>query len=41
MEDEKSHFRRDLNKLTLVFSHMLAEFKTVFKEGHLITKVIN
>ena len=33
MEDDKSQYRRDLNKLTLVFSHMLAEFKTFFKDG--------
>ena len=27
MEDESSQYRRDLNKLTLVFSHILSEFK--------------
>lgn len=33
MENEDSESRRELNKFTLVFSHMLAEFRTIFKGG--------
>lgn len=43
MEDPESDFRRVLNKLTLVFSHSLAELKAfwgggVFKPDHVIVK---
>ncbi|XP_064650533.1 E3 ubiquitin-protein ligase CBL-B-like isoform X2 [Lineus longissimus] len=31
--DENSHYRRNLTKLSLVFSHMLAELKAVFPNG--------
>ncbi len=33
VQDEKSEWRRELNKQTLVFSHMLSELKTIFKEA--------
>lgn len=33
MENEKSDYRRELNKLTLVFNHLLTELKVMFKEG--------
>lgn len=33
MFDETSHYRRNLTKLSLVFSHMLAELKAVFPNG--------
>eukprot|EP00042_Codosiga_hollandica_P030937 m.183456 g.183456 ORF g.183456 m.183456 type:complete len:566 (-) comp53499_c0_seq1:1141-2838(-) len=33
MEVENSKWRRELNKLTLVFSHMLSEFKAFFNAG--------
>jgi E3 ubiquitin-protein ligase CBL len=33
MENENAPCRRELNKLTLVFSHLLAELKAMFKEG--------
>ena len=33
MFDENSHFRRNLIKLSLVFSHMLAEIKAIFPIG--------
>ena len=33
MFEENSHYRRNLTKLSLVFSHMLAELKAVFPEG--------
>lgn len=33
MEREDSDYRRQLNKLTLVFSHMLADLKAVYKDG--------
>lgn len=33
MEEESSPWRRELSKITLVFSHMLAELKTFFKDG--------
>ncbi len=33
MFDEASHYRRNLTKLSLVFSHMLAELKAVFPNG--------
>eukprot|EP00051_Salpingoeca_urceolata_P001570 m.42043 g.42043 ORF g.42043 m.42043 type:complete len:496 (-) comp11509_c1_seq1:163-1650(-) len=32
MEDEKGVYRRELNKITLVFSHMLAELRAMFKK---------
>eukprot|EP00039_Didymoeca_costata_P018849 m.335246 g.335246 ORF g.335246 m.335246 type:complete len:498 (-) comp17548_c0_seq1:101-1594(-) len=38
MENEKSQYRRELNKFTLVFSHMLAEFRTIFKGGEYRTE---
>ena len=44
MFDESSHYRRSLTKLSLVYSHMLAELKAVFPngtfaaEGYRITK---
>ena len=31
--DENSHYRRNLTKLSLVFSHMLAELKALFPNG--------
>ena len=31
--DESSTFRRSLNKLSLIFSHMLTELKTMFPSG--------
>ncbi|XP_013415499.1 E3 ubiquitin-protein ligase CBL-B [Lingula anatina] len=31
--DENSHYRRNLTKLSLVFSHMLAELKALFPHG--------
>jgi hypothetical protein len=31
--DENSHYRRNLTKLSLVFSHMLTELKAVFPQG--------
>jgi len=31
--DENSHYRRNLTKLSLVFSHMLSELKAVFPQG--------
>ena len=34
--DEKSTHRRGLTKLSLVFSHMLAELKAEFPNGHFI-----
>ena len=33
MFDENSHYRRNLTKLSLVFSHMLAELKAIFPQG--------
>lgn len=33
MFDETSHFRRNLTKLSLVFSHMLSELKAIFPNG--------
>uniref|UniRef100_T1IWL0 E3 ubiquitin-protein ligase CBL n=1 Tax=Strigamia maritima TaxID=126957 RepID=T1IWL0_STRMM len=33
MFDENSHYRRNLTKLSLVFSHMLSELKAVFPTG--------
>lgn len=33
MFDENSHYRRNLTKLSLVFSHMLSELKAIFPEG--------
>lgn len=33
MFDESSHYRRSLTKLSLVFSHMLAELKAIFPQG--------
>nr|6BK5_A Chain A, Ubiquitin Ligase Cbl [Salpingoeca rosetta] len=35
MESEDSEYRRQLNKYTLVFSHMLADLQAVYKDGHL------
>ncbi len=32
-QDEASDWRRELNKLTLIFSHMLSELKAIFKDG--------
>uniref|UniRef100_A0A4W4F2B8 E3 ubiquitin-protein ligase CBL n=1 Tax=Electrophorus electricus TaxID=8005 RepID=A0A4W4F2B8_ELEEL len=34
MYEEQSQDRRNLTKLSLIFSHMLAEIKAVFPEGH-------
>lgn len=34
MFDESSHFRRNLTKLSLVFSHMLSELKAIFPNGN-------
>merc|ERR1719431_2164069 len=31
--DENSHYRRNLTKLSLVFSHMLFELKAIFPQG--------
>ena len=31
--DENSHYRRNLTKLSLVFSHMLSELKAIFPHG--------
>lgn len=33
MFDENSHYRRNLTKLSLVFSHMLSELKALFPSG--------
>lgn len=33
MFDENSHYRRNLTKLSLVFSHMLAELKAIYPNG--------
>lgn len=33
MFDEMSHYRRNLTKLSLVFSHMLSELKAIFPNG--------
>ncbi|CAL1548149.1 unnamed protein product [Lymnaea stagnalis] len=33
MYDENSHYRRNLTKLSLVFSHMLAELKAIYPNG--------
>lgn len=33
MFDETSHYRRNLTKLSLVFSHMLSELKAIFPTG--------
>lgn len=33
MFDENSHYRRNLTKLSLVFSHMLSELKAIFPHG--------
>lgn len=33
MFDENSHYRRNLTKLSLVFSHMLSELKAIFPNG--------
>lgn len=33
MFDENSHYRRNLTKLSLVFSHMLAELKALYPSG--------
>lgn len=33
MFDENSHYRRNLTKLSLVFSHMLSELKAMFPNG--------
>jgi E3 ubiquitin-protein ligase CBL len=33
MFDEASHYRRNLTKLSLVFSHMLSELKALFPSG--------
>ncbi|CAH0382629.1 unnamed protein product [Bemisia tabaci] len=33
MYDESSHYRRNLTKLSLVFSHMLSELKAIFPNG--------
>lgn len=33
MFDENSHYRRNLTKLSLVFSHMLSELKALFPNG--------
>ncbi|BFZ13745.1 hypothetical protein BsWGS_16784 [Bradybaena similaris] len=33
MYDENSHYRRNLTKLSLVFSHMLAELKAIYPSG--------
>ncbi|RWS05950.1 E3 ubiquitin-protein ligase CBL-B-like protein [Dinothrombium tinctorium] len=33
MFDEVSHYRRNLTKLSLVFSHMLSELKAIFPNG--------
>jgi E3 ubiquitin-protein ligase CBL len=34
MFDESSHYRRNLTKLSLVFSHMLSELKAIFPNGN-------
>ncbi|CAH1123474.1 unnamed protein product [Ceutorhynchus assimilis] len=34
MFDENSHYRRNLTKLSLVFSHMLSELKALFPNGY-------
>jgi E3 ubiquitin ligase, putative len=34
MFDETSHHRRNLTKLSLVFSHMLSELKAIFPNGN-------
>lgn len=34
--DERSGARRNLTKLSLIFSHMLAELKAEFPDGHFI-----
>ena len=31
--DENSHYRRNLTKLSLVFSHMLSELKAIYPQG--------
>lgn len=33
MFDESSHYRRNLTKLSLVFSHMLSELKAIYPNG--------
>ncbi|XP_075212625.1 E3 ubiquitin-protein ligase CBL isoform X2 [Lycorma delicatula] len=33
MFDENSHYRRNLTKLSLIFSHMLSELKAIFPNG--------
>ena len=33
MFEESSHYRRNLTKLSLVFSHMLAELKALYPSG--------
>ena len=33
MFDENTHYRRNLTKLSLVFSHMLAELKAIYPNG--------
>ena len=33
MFDESSHYRRNLTKLSLVFSHMLSELRAIFPNG--------
>lgn len=33
MFDETSHYRRNLTKLSLVFSHMLSELRAIFPNG--------
>ena len=33
MYDENSHYRRNLTKLSLVFSHMLAELNAIYPDG--------
>ena len=36
MFDEASQYRRSLTKLSLVFSHMLAELKAEFPDGRFV-----
>lgn len=36
MFDENSHYRRNLTKLSLVFSHMLSELKAIYLEGNFV-----
>jgi E3 ubiquitin-protein ligase CBL len=41
--DENSHYRRNLTKLSLVFSHMLFELKAIFPQesSHVLLKNIS